>query len=172
MLFAQINEQSRTLLHEALQAAEEAKWYRRLQVIVLSGQGHQVSEIAPLTRLSEATIRDYIKRYNHGGLSGLQPNYGIGRPAANSWTKEEWDALLHRSPCQFEKLATGARNWTQTLLVHYLLMYHQVSMSQSALSYLFKRLGISWNRGKLKVTSPDPDYQVKRSRIEALKKKP
>ena len=57
MLFAQVNAQSRAELDQALQAAQAAKWYRRLQVIALSSQGYQVSQIAPMTKLSEATIR-------------------------------------------------------------------------------------------------------------------
>lgn len=172
MLYAQVTEPGRVQLAQALKGTKDAKWYRRVQVIQWSSQGHRVAQIASLVSLSQATVRDYIKRYNSGGLSRLAPHYGIGRPVATAWSKAQWDELLHRSPCQFEPLATGARNWTQELLVQYLAHYQKVSLTQSALSHLFKRLGIRWNRGKLKVTSPDPDYQVKRQRIEALKKKP
>jgi hypothetical protein len=80
--------------------------------------------------------------------------------------------LLHQSPCQFEKLNTGARNWTQKLLIDYCLQYLDAKMSQSSISMLIKRLGIRWNRGKLKVTSPDPLYILKRERVDELKKKP
>jgi hypothetical protein len=86
-------------------------------------------------------------------------------------TKAEWEELLHRSPCQFEKLNTGARNWSQKLLVQYCSQYLGVQITQSAISGILKRLDIRWNRGKLRVTSPDPLYTVKRERIETLKKK-
>ena len=64
----------------------------------------------------------------------------------------------------------GLLSSTSHLLVDYLQRYHRIVVTRSALSKLFKRLGLSWKRGKLKVTSPDPDYQIKRQRIETLKK--
>lgn len=78
---------------------------------------------------------------------------------------------MRRSPCQFEKLNTGARNWTQKLLAQYCSVYLDVQITVPAISILLKRLGIKWNRGKLKVTSPDPLYMVKRERVETLKGK-
>jgi transposase len=50
--------------------------------------------------------------------------------------------------------------------------YLGVKIGSTAICMLLKRMGISWNRGKLKVTSPDPDYTVKRERVQTLKKKP
>ena len=86
-------------------------------------------------------------------------------------TKAQWEELLHRSPAGFEKLNTGARNWTQALLVAYCAQYLGVPITQARLCQLFKTMGLTWNRGKLKVTSPDPLYTVKRERVEGLKKK-
>ncbi len=37
---------------------------------------------------------------------------------------------------------------------------------------LLKRMKIKWNRGKLKVTSPDPLYTVKQERVDTPKKSP
>ncbi|MBI1877245.1 MAG: hypothetical protein HYR94_03265 [Chloroflexi bacterium] len=34
-----------------------------------------------------------------------------------------------------------------------------------------RRVGFTSGRAKLSITSPDPDYQVKRQRLETLKKK-
>jgi hypothetical protein len=87
-----------------------------------------------------------------------------------SLTKAEWEELLHQSPSQFERLRSGARNWTQALLQTYLWEYHHVSVTQQAISVAIKRHKVRWNRGKLRVTSPDPVYLVKRERIDTLKK--
>jgi len=86
-------------------------------------------------------------------------------------TKAQWEELLRRSPSQFETLNTSARNWKKELLVNYCEHELGLKITQSALCMLFDRLGIKWNRGKLKVTSPDPLYTVKRERYETLKKK-
>ena len=124
--------------------------YRRLKVIDLSGKGQEVSEIAAIFDLSDNTVRGYINRYNQGGVEGLKPKYGQGRSKTITLSKDELSELLKRSPSQFEKLDTGARNWNQALMKQYLWQYHQIEVSQSAISALFKRLGIPWNRAKKK----------------------
>jgi len=171
MLYAKVSQERSQEIEEALKRAEKAKWYRRLKVIDLSAKGKDVSEIAILFDLSEGTIRAYIHRYNEGGLEGLRAAYGPSRKAEMSLSKEELEELLKRSPSQFEKLETGARNWSQKLLQQYLWHYHQLKLSQAAISGSLKRLGIVWRRAKKKVTSPDPLYTVKRQRVETLKEK-
>ena len=148
MLFAKVNNAAKKELGQALRNADQTKWYRRLKVIDLSGQGQTVPELAKLFDLNQATVRRYIKRYNADGLSGLRPNYGPGRTAKISLNKEQLEELLSRSPSQFEQLNTGARNWNQRLMQQYLHQYHQIELSQGAISGTFKRLGISWNRAK------------------------
>ena len=171
MIYVQISNDNRKQLKIQLENTKDARWYRRLKIIDLSSCGKTVPELAERFNLSSTTIRDYIHRYNTGGIFTLQRSYSPGRPPKIKMTKEQWEELLRRSPAQFEALNTAARNWTQELLVEYCQKYLSVEITQSSLCLLFKRLGIKWNRGKLKVTSPDPLYTVKRSRIESLKKK-
>ena len=101
----------------------------------------------------------------------MRRRFSPGAPLKIPFTKARWEELLRQSPSQFPQLETNARNWTQELLVDYFAKVHGLKVAQSTLSLLLKRLGFRWNRGKLKVTSPDPLYTVKRERIEALKKK-
>ena len=150
MLYAQVDQTAREALHQAIKTAENVKWYRRLKVIDLSAKRQQVSEIATIFDLSDNTVRDYINRYNQGGLEGLKANYGQGRDKTIALSKDELSEVLERSPSQFKKLETGARNWNQNLMKQYLARYHQIEVSQSAISGLFKQLGIPWNRAKKK----------------------
>jgi len=172
MLFTKVSIQENERLLEELKQASDPKWYRRLKIIHLSSQDHSVPTLATLFDLCQNTVRDYIKRYSPGGLDGLQRHSSEGSPQKIPFTKTEWEELLHQSPSQFERLHTGARNWTQHLLVEYFSLYHEVSVVQSTISECLKRHKIPWNRGKLKVTSPDPLYTVKRDRIDTLKKTP
>ncbi len=181
MISAKMNEEDLKLLEENLKAAKDAKWYRRLKIIQLSSLGETVSKLSKTFDVCKATVRDYIKRYNGGGLESLKRRNSNGRPTKVKLSKAEWEELLHlfppqsaarhRSPCQFEKLETGARNWTHKLLSQYCHQYLDVQITPSAIGMLLKRLDIKWNRGKLKVTSPDPLYTVKRERVETLKKR-
>ena len=150
MLYAKVNQTAREALNQAIKTVKNVKKYRRLKVIDLSAKGQKVNEIAAIFELSENTIRDYIKRYNQAGLEGLKATYGQGRSKSITLSKDELIELLRRSPSQFEKLDTGARNWNQALLKQYLWHYHQIDVSKSAISGTFKRLGIPWNRAKKK----------------------
>ena len=170
MIYAQVNHEGLKLLEGELKSTKDVKWYRRLKIIQLSSQGEKVPQLAKQFDVCGATVRDYIKRYNKGGLDTLKRGNSNGRPPKTQLTKAQWEELLHQSPCQF--LNTGARNWTYKMLSQYCYEYLGVQMGQSGIGMLMKRMDIRWNRGKLKVTSPDPDYTVKRERVEKLKKKP
>ena len=168
MLFATVDTHMRQMLQSEMRSAQDVKWYRRLKVINLPGQGTAVLELARMFDLNPATIRSYIRAFNTHGLDGIRPSYGQGRPLALDWTAEQWLDVLSQAPGHLELLNTAARNWTQALLREYLLVYHQVHLSQSALSKSFHRVGLRWRRAKLRVHSPDPLYIVKRQRVAEL----
>ncbi len=170
MLYANMSPDDIETLTEELKQTKNVTWYQRLKIIVLSAKETSVPELATLFDRCEATIRTYIKRYNAEGRDGLRPKSHDGAPVKIPFSKAEWEELLHQSPVHFDKLATAARNWTQEQMVEYLRLYHEVTFTQSALSKQLKRQGLRWNRGKLKVTSPDPLYTVKRDRIDTVKK--
>jgi transposase len=170
MLFAHVSAQENATLLEELKQPADSKWYRRLKIIQLSSQRKPVPELATLFDLCQETVRKYIKRYHAGGFEGLTRQSSDGAPTKLPLSKAEWEELLRRSPSQFDRLQTGARNWTQELLVDYFHEYYGVRVAQCTISACIKRQGIRWNRGKLTVTSPDPLYTVKRERIETLKK--
>jgi transposase len=152
-----------------MRSASNTAWYRRLKVIDLSAQGYSVGELAVMFDLAAATVRRYIHRFNEGGLAGLRPAYGKGRPAVIEWSQEQWQDLLAQSPADLDQLDTAAQNWTQTLLRQYLASYHQVTVTQTTISKALRKAGIRWQRAKLRVYSPDPLYVVKRQRVDALK---
>ena len=171
MIYADMSSEDLCELQSELLSTQDARWYRRLKIIDLSSTGKTVPQLALMFDLCPATIRDYIQRYNTGGIEALRRSYSPGRPLKIAWTKEQWEELLRRSPAQFSDLNTAAHNWTQELLVEYCQKYLGVEITQASLCLLLKRLGIRWNRGKLKVASPDPLYTVKRECVEALIKK-
>jgi transposase len=168
MLYARVDGETRQMVQAELRVAGDAKWYRRLKVIDLSGQGVAVAELAQTFDLTPATVRNYIHAFNTAGLAGLRPGYGQGRPLAVEWSREQWLDVLAQAPCDLAGLDTAARNWTQRLLQTYLAVYHQITLSQSALSTSLRRAGVRWRRAKLRVHSPDPLYVVKRQRIAEL----
>lgn len=170
MLYAHVSPEDRERIREAMKHVKDSKWYQRLHIIHLSSEGTSVPELAVLFAQCAATIRNYIKRYNDGGLEGLQRHYSPGAPKKIPFSKAEWEALLHQSPSVFVRLETAVRNWNQDLLVTYLRCYHGITVTRQAVAASLKQHGVSLNRGKLTVTSPDPLYMIKRDRIDTLKK--
>jgi transposase len=171
MLYANVTPDDAEKLQQELTQTKDAAWYQRLKSIQLSSQGKSVPELHALFERCAATIREYIKRYNPGGIEGLKAGSHDGASPKIPLSKAEWEELLRRSPSQFDQLNTGARNWSQELLVDYVRLYYQVTVDQSTISKTMKRLGLRWNRGALKVTSPDPFSTVKRQRIDEVKTK-
>ena len=172
MIFAKIKEEEQENFEKEIKETKDAKWYRRLKIIQLSSQGRAVPQLAKDFEISKGTVRNYIHRYNQGGIKGLRANHIPGKPAKIRLSKEQWEEVLHTSPGQFGELNTAAMNWNQDILVEYCCKYLGVDVVQSTISVIFKRIGINWKRAKLKVTSPDPLYTLKRDRQDTLKKSP
>jgi len=87
------------------------------------------------------------------------------------WNKEKWIDLLAQSPNCFEKIESGAQNWTQELLCSYLKHYHDIKVTQGALCQHLKKVGVRWKRVRLRVHSPDPLYIVKREQVDGLRQR-
>ena len=170
MLYAHVTPEEYERLIQTKKQSRNIREHERLHIIQLSSQGKRVPELAKLFGRCTATIRDYIERYNKGGLKNLERRTSPGAPTQIPFNQAQWEALLHQSPSQFILLQTAARHWNQTLIVTYLYYYHGIAVTQQAVSAHLKRHGIRLNRGKLKVTSPDPLYTVKREQLDALKK--
>jgi len=168
MIYAKVDAQEREALQIAMKAATNTKWFLRLKLIDLSGQGYSVPELAQMFDLCAATIRRHIHRFNETGIAGLQPTYGPGRPPELDWTKAQWLDVLAQSPANFERLDTAAQNWNQALMQQYLATYHEVQVTQPTIARALRRVGIRWRRAKKRVHSPDPLYVVKRQRIAEL----
>lgn len=171
MLYAHISPKESERIVKALKQSQSVRWYQRLHIIQLSSKGKSVTELSDLFGRGTATIRDYIKRYNQNGIEGLQRQSSSGAPPQIPLTRAQWEELLHQSPSQWVRLETAARNWNQELLVTYLHRYHGIMVTRQAVAAHLKRHGIRWNRSRLKVTSPDPLYTIKRNHLDTLKKK-
>ena len=146
MIYANVDTQNRAIILTEMKKTTDAKWYRRLKIVDLSGAGQTVPELAQLFDLSAATIRRYIHCFNDAGLAGLRPAYGRGRPPLLNWTKDQWLDVLAQSPADIEPLNTAAQNWTQALLRQYLETCHEVEVTQTTISKALRRAGVRWRR--------------------------
>jgi transposase len=139
MIYAKVDSQDRETIQAEMRKTTDVKWYRRLKVVDLSGQGQTVPELAQMFDLSAATIRRYIHLYNDVGLAVLRPAYGRGRPPLLNWTQAQWQDVLAQSPANMAQLNTAAQNWTQAT---------GIELSEPAFRALLKKQGYRYRRPK------------------------
>ena len=77
-------------LKEALNRAENKKFFRTIQSVLLRAQGYSVSQIIEITGLSQVTIRKNVLNYLNKGMSYItQENRGGRRYFRASVEQEE-----------------------------------------------------------------------------------
>ena len=171
MIYAELSDASALQrLDAALSEATKPQWYRRLLIIKLSGlEGMPVSKLAEMFNLSDESVRSYIHKYNTSGLEALMPKSPPGRRGKiTHFSKSDWQRILEQTPNQYEKLQTDSRQWTLELMSAYLKAYHEISVTPPAIHLALRRIGYRTGRSKLRVGSPDPEYQSKRSQLQEL----
>jgi transposase len=162
---------------QALRTAPSVRLYTRLKVVQLAGRGRPVQELAELFDLHEQSVRRYLHSYVEGGIAALPDAPRSGRPAKlpaayarGEASRAAWQRLLDRRPSAIPELDTPSHVWTLGLLARYMAVVHGVAVSESTIYATLSRAGFRRGRTKLTVTSPDPEYEAKRRRIEALGK--
>jgi transposase len=138
---------------------------RRSQILLASERGERATAIAWHVGCDDETVRKIIKAFNERGLAVLKP--GSRRPhttqAAFSAEKvEELKEILHQSPRRYGK-ETGV--WTLALAaeVGFAQGLTKEQVSDETIRNVLKRLGVKWARAKHWITSPDPEYERKKS---------
>jgi transposase len=146
--------------------------YLDLKIIEFSHQGQSVPQIGNLLGLHPNTVRTIIKKFQTNGFEGLKRKpRGKPEEKLKAYGREYWEDILSQPPSSFEKLASPDQNWTYELLQQYIEQYLQIKVSISTIWNHLRRVGYTSGRAKLSITSPDPDYQVKRQRVDDLKKR-
>jgi transposase len=138
---------------------------RRCQILTASARGERAPVIAQQLGCDDQTVRNVIYGFNASGLAVLRK--GSSRPHRLRTTFSEEGAerlkdLLHRSPRDFGK----ERNlWTLELAAQ--VSFEQgiipSEVSSESVRRALKRLKTNWKRAKHWITSPDPQYLLKKT---------
>ena len=174
MLKIRLNDKEQKELQERLKRAKSQSTliYLDLKIIEFSHQGKRVPQISELLGLHPNTVRKIIKKFLTNGFKGLQRKpRGKPEEKLKAYDKDYWEDILSQPPSSFEQLESPDQNWSYELLQQYIENYLQIKVSISTIWNHLRRVGYTSGRAKLSITSPDPDYQVKRQRVDELKKK-
>lgn len=137
----------------------------RAQMILLaSEQGMLAPEIASIVRRDEQTVRRWIKRFNAEGTSGLEdrPRPGVEAKITPEYRKRLLE-IVRRRP---RTLDLPFSLWSLQRLADFMAEDMSIRVSGETVRVVLKAGGIVLSRPQHKISSPDPEYMVKKRRLK------
>ena len=163
-----LSDEERSTLEKGLRSAD-AFVLRRCQILLASARGERAPRIATYLGIDDQTVLDAVHAFNTAGLKCLIK--GSSRPKRTrlvfgSAQAEQLRALLHRNPRDFD---TPTSVWTLELAAEVSVAQGIVPtrVSGETIRQVLLRLGVSWERAKHWITSPDPGYERKKGSATA-----
>jgi transposase len=143
---------------------EDARFVRRLDVILLICNEHPINYVAGLFEISPTTVQRWIHRLNTRGFEGLRDKPGRGRrPRLSSSDRVALQQDLQQSPKDFRYQQA---RWDGKLLSHHLKVHYGVALKVRQCQNVFQQLGFSLKRPRRMPVGADPEKR------EAFKKNP
>lgn len=138
----------------------------RMRAVLLSARGYGVPQIAAIFECDDATVREWLRRFEAGGVGKLRDDPRSGRrPRA---TPAALSALAHAVDVGPAAMGYAGGVWTAATLALYLRLSARVRLSAASIRRLLVTLGFRWRRPQLALPA-DPDAAPKLSRLaEAL----
>ena len=156
--------EERQTLERALRSSQSFT-LRRAQILLQSAMGRTPQEIAHTLGCTSQTVRNVIHDFHARGLEILTPQSRRPKTLHRAFDQAGHERLMeiaHTSPRDFGKARSV---WTLETLAEVAfedgLTEEQVSIE--TIRQAIRRLGSSWQRAKTWITSPDPQYALKKS---------
>lgn len=138
----------------------------RAQMMLHSAeQALKAPQITLIVCESERTIQRWLKRYQAEGISGLQDAPKTGKPSKLSQVYRQ--QLLSSVRQRPRSLGLEFSLWTLARLADYLAEQIGIRLSEEGVRQQLKAMEIVLSRPQHKISSPDPDYLVKKRRLKA-----
>jgi transposase len=152
-------------LDQLYRTTKDPRLRTRAQMIFLAAeQGLKVPQIAAIVRESEATVLRWLKRYLAEGPNGLRDAPRPGRPSeVTEACRAMLLAAVRRRP---RSLGLPFSLWTLQRLVDYLAENTGLRVSDETVRRALKQAGIVLSRPQHTLSSPDPEYAVKKRRLK------
>jgi len=131
-------------------------------VLLAAERGLTASEIAEIVRMSEETVRRWLKRYLAEGVEGLSdaPHTGAPRKVTEEY-RQLLVAAVRRRP---RSLRLPFSLWTLHRLADYMAEQTGIRVEYETVRVHLKAQGIVLSRPQHTITSPDPEYALKKRR--------
>jgi transposase len=141
----------------------EVRLRTRAQMVLLAAEQQLTAAAsAQIVRESEETVRRWLKRYQAEGLEGLRDQHRGGRPATVTETyREQLPAAVRRRP---RRLGQPYALWTVQRLADSLAEETGIRVGYETVRLYLKAAGIVLSRPQHTITSPAPEYALKKRR--------
>ena len=151
-------------LEKLYRTTREARLRTRAQMVLLAAERHlTAAEIAEIVRASEETVRRWLKRYLAEGVEGLRDEPHPGAP--RKVTEEYKERLLHAVRRRPRSLGLPFSLWTLRRLADYMAEQRTgIRVEYETVRVHLKAEGIVLSRPQHTITSPDPEYALKKRR--------
>jgi transposase len=150
-------------LKELYRTTKDVRLRTRSQMILLAAeQGMTAPAIAQIVRESDQTVRNWFKRYQAEGIEGLKdaPMPGAPRKVTPEYVKQLVEVVRLRP----RSLGLPFSMWTLARLADYLAEQTGIRVEGETVRVHLKEAGIVLSRPQHKISSPDPEYLVKKRR--------
>lgn len=154
-----------TELDELYRKTKTPRLRTRAQMVLLAAeQGLKASEITNIVGESPDTVLRWLKRYLAEGVEGLSDAPRPGREAkVTEVYRQELVRAVRRRP---RSLELPFSLWTLQRLADYLAEKAGIRVVIETVRQELKKEGIVLSRPQHKISSPDPDYEVKKRRLK------
>ncbi|MGO9504394.1 MAG: IS630 family transposase [Streptosporangiaceae bacterium] len=161
------DDEGRRLVRMVRRGTGSVVTWRRAQMVLLSAQGMDAPAIAKVAFTGEDRIRDVIRGFNADGFSSLYPKYRGGHAPKFTLPQRREIRKIARSRPAGHELPFSV--WSLARLAGFLVAEGVVDdISHEGLRQVLHQEGVSFQRLKTWKTSTDPDYAVKKARVEHL----
>jgi transposase len=164
LLVRELSDPERQTLQVGLRSSDGFT-VRRCHILLASARGDTAPMIAQAVGCSPQAVRNVLRAFESRGLAGVALQSRRPHTAAKLFDAErsqQLKALLHQSPRQFGKARS---TWTLALAAA-VCAEHGITaerVSYETIRDALKRLGVGWRRAKMWITSPDPQYALKKT---------
>ncbi|GAC1377060.1 MAG: hypothetical protein PVS3B1_34440 [Ktedonobacteraceae bacterium] len=152
-------------LENLYRSTKEVRLRTRAQMILLAGEQRMTAPtIAKIVRETDQTVRNWLKRWMAEGIEGLKDRPGGGAPAKITKVYEEQLlASVRRRP---RSLGQPYSMWTLQRLADYMTEQTGIRVGYETVRQVLLAGEIVLSRPQHKISSPDPEYQVKKRRLK------
>jgi transposase len=150
-------------LDELYQTTKDVRLRNRAQMLLLAAErGLTAPAIGAIVREDEQTVRRWMKRYMVEGVEGLKDAPKSGNPGkVTAAYEDKWVSVVRQRP---RSLDLAYSTWTLQRLADYLAEETGIRVDAETVRLHLAKREIVLSRPQHKISSPDPEYLVKKRR--------